>query len=345
MYFLQQIKRQFFLCIAIYGGPEWQWEAVVPTTPEWETPPVTSGEVADKARTVNDTIDNAVTTEENRGLVDTPVSPETQAFIDTTETPEGRDLSSPEAVAAYNELWLEQTQATINTDAFTEWETPEEYVESTTEELEGSLNEIDVARQNVARELEQTAPGSPERVALEQRQSFLSWLFSTVEGIMNGTEISWDGALGVAQKYMGIHEDSWEADQFLMWMAQSARTTPWCAGFVSAVCKEAGYENVTPTLSSRALIGQTGKWHVAFNVWNGQMLGWNQSNKVSVTPIKKEVEGWVMPEHAGNPDKTYTRENNNVPSGMTGKDVFDSANIPVWAIIVFKRNESQGNEK
>jgi hypothetical protein len=36
-----------------------------------------------------------------------------------------------------------------------------------------------------------------------------------------------------------------------------------------------------------------------------------------------------MPEHAGNPDKTYTRENNNVPSGMTGKDVFDSANIPV----------------
>jgi hypothetical protein len=42
-------------------------------------------------------------------------------------------------------------------------------------------------------------------------------------------------------------------------MAQSARTTPWCAGFVSAVCKEAGYENVTPTLSSRALIGQTGK--------------------------------------------------------------------------------------
>jgi hypothetical protein len=30
---------------------------------------------------------------------------------------------------------------------------------------------------------------------------------------------------------------------------------------------------------------------------------------------------------------------------MTEKDAFDPANIPVWAIIVFKRNESHTQEK
>lgn len=349
MYFLEQVRKQFLSNLVSYAGEtEWAWEQVESEASQNINAPkveATPWEVLDHAQATTGNLNTAVAEQEDLGLIKPQISPETQAFIDTSKAPEGRDLSSPAAAAAYKELWLEQTQATINTDALTEWETPEEYVESTTQELQWSLNEIDAERKNISDQIDNLPAGSPERNALEKKQSFLDGLFSSVEWVMNGSEISWDGPLGVAQKYIGIHEDSGEADKFLMWMAQSARTTPWCAGFVSAVCKEAWYENVTPTLSSRALIGQTGKWHVAFNVWNGQMLGWNQWNKVSVVNIKKDVEGWVMPEHAWNPDKTYTRENNNVPSGMTGKDVFDPANIPVWAIIVFKRNESHTQEK
>lgn len=80
-------------------------------------------------------------------------------------------------------------------------------------------------------------------------------------------------------------------------MAQSARQTPWCAGFVSTVLQESGYTGKpVPTLSSTAFIGEEGNGHVAFYAGNHQMLGGNQSNSVSLASINKPIKGWIMPE-------------------------------------------------
>ena len=347
MYILDQVKKQFSLWVISYVGeaPEGPGEQVSASKSETQTlpddPAEAVGELAQKAEEVTAQTDARLSTERERGLVgaEVPASLRTQV-----ESGEAVDLASPEVMRLAKDTGLEHVVKEAQVDAMGEGETATEWVESSAAELQGSLDAIGAEQQAITDQINDLPAGSPERQALEQRQSFLQSLYNSVEWIMTGAEISGEGALGVAQQYLWIHEDSGEADQFLMWMAQSARETPWCAGFVSFVCKQAGYD-VKPTLSSRALIGQEWKGHTAFNVWNGQMLGGNQSNTVSVVNIKKDVEGWVMPEDIWNKNKTYTRENGNIPPNGAGKDMFDPNNIPVGAVLVFGRSESNSTEK
>ncbi len=220
-------------------------------------------------------------------------------------------FDDPDVTALAEELWMEELLRTAWIDGLEPWEVPEDIVESTPEMLEWSRDEVQAENDQIQQQIASMPVWSPERQALERRSSFLWEFLQAIESAINGeqpwqaawwfswfnwVDVVWDrNVIARWMAHRGIHEKSWNADKFLMGMAQSARETPWCAWYVSYVLKEAGY-NITPTLSSRAFLWETGKWHVAFYAWNNQMLWWNQSNQVSLAPIRKEVRWWIMPE-------------------------------------------------
>jgi len=121
-----------------------------------------------------------------------------------------------------------------------------------------------------------------------------------------------------------IHENSWKADKFFKetWFPNlKANSTPWCAAFVNWALKEWGLQWTWSNLA-KSFIKWAWKWHVWFNVW-GQLLWWNQSNRVSLKPLNYwKVEWWVLP----------TKMNE-----VHRKWPFNKDSIPEWAIVVFGR--------
>lgn len=255
-------------------------------------------------------------------------SPEEQTVMDQLKGWE-IDFNHPDAMKLAEEWGMEEVLKTANIDGLDPWEHPEGIEEATPEMLEWAQNEIGAELWNIDSQISSLPQWSPQRENLEKRRWFLASFVDSIEAALRGEQpgapfsgIDIDGnrdVLNTAMRHKWIHEDSWQADKFLMWLARSARQTPWCAWFVSYVLTEAGY-NITPTLSSKAFIWETGKWHVAFYAWNGMMLGWNQSDKVSLAPIRKPVQWWIMPEDLEawrEPNKWWTP--------------------PIWAVIVFNR--------
>jgi len=247
-------------------------------------------------------------------------------------------FDDPEVSALAKDLWMEEVLRTAGIDWLGKTEVPEWIEQSTPEMLQWSKTEVESEIAKIDSQIQSLPEGSQERQALEKQSTFL-WNFAQaiidmIEWKQPGSQawwfewidVVWDkDVLARGMTYTGIHENSGEADKFLMWMAKSARQTPWCAWYVSYVLKEAWY-NITPTLSSQAFIWKTGKWHVAFYAWNNQMLGWNQSDSVSLAPIRKPIAGWTMPE-----DLEKWKASN---KGWTP---------PIWAIIVFNRWNTDRN--
>jgi len=235
----------------------------------------------------------------------------------------------------FSDAGLANIPSEISTDQLQDWEVSDIGKEATPQELENAHNQVGEEVKKLDTQIARLAQ-SPEREILEKRR----WLIWSILNILEWKHQQWwvgwmwfawvesngsHNVVSTAKNHLGIHENSWNADKFLMWLAQNARKTPWCGGFVSYVCKEAGYD-INPTLSSKAFIWETGKWHVAFNVWWWLMLWWNQSNKVSIQSINKPIAWWIMPEDYA-----------------AGKSAQKSWNAPVWAIIVFDRWSSQSN--
>lgn len=134
--------------------------------------------------------------------------------------------------------------------------------------------------------------------------------------------------INAAMWELWVHENSWKADKFFheTWFPNlDARSTPWCAAFINWALKEWWLEWTWSNLA-KSFIKWAWKWHVWFNVW-GQLLWWNQSNRVSLKPLNYwSVEWWILP---------------------TEKDVkphtkwpFNKDNIPEWAIVVFGRGKN-----
>lgn len=249
-------------------------------------------------------------------------------------------FDDPDVAALAEELWMKEVLRTAGIDGLELWEVPEWIEESTPEMLNWSRTEVQSEIDTINSQIRSLPEWSPQRENLERRSSFLEWFIQVIVDAIewkqpwvdgwawgfSGVDVVWDR--NVMARWMAhrwIHERTWEADKFLMWLAQDARQTPWCAWFVSYVCTEAWYD-ITPTLSSKAFIWETGKWHVAFYAWNGQMLWGNQSNSVSLAPIRKDIQGWTMPadlEAWRQPNRWWTP--------------------PVGAIIVFNRWWSDRN--
>lgn len=231
----------------------------------------------------------------------------------------------------FSDAWIGDIPSEISMDALEAWEIDDFWEDASPEQLASAGVEVSNQVKNLDVEIASMSAW-PEREVLEKRRWLLWWILDILEGknISSGP-FAWvesNGSHNViwsAKKHLWIHEDSWNADKFLMWMAQSARKTPWCAGFVSYVCKEAGYD-INPTLSSKAFIGETGKWHVAFNCGWWLMLWWNQSNTVSLKSINKPIQGWILPEDYA-----------------AWKEAQKTWDAPVGAIIVFDRWSSQRN--
>lgn len=221
----------------------------------------------------------------------------------------------------------------ISIDSLQNWEVDDIGKEVTPEELENVKEQVGDEVNNLDLQIAKL-PQGPEREVLEKRRGLIGTILDALEGKTHqwwvwGMWFAWvesngsHNVVSTAKNHLWIHENSWKADKFLMWLAQDARKTPWCAGFVSYVCKEAWYD-IIPTLSSKAFIWETGKWHVAFNIWWWKMLWWNQSNEVSIQSINKPVKWWIMPEDYA-----------------SWKSAQKSWDAPVWAIIVFDRWSSQ----
>jgi len=237
--------------------------------------------------------------------------------------------------AFFSDAGLENIPHETSVDTLENWEINDVGKDATPEQLIDAEKQVGEEVKNLDIQIAKLAQG-PERKILEKRR----WLIWSILDILEWKNQQWSlgwtwfawvesngshNVIWTAKNHLGIHENSWDADKFLMWLAQNARKTPWCAGFVSYVCKQAGYD-INPTLSSKAFVWETGKWHVAFNVWGWLMLWWNQGNKVSIKSINKPVKWWIMPEDYA-----------------AWKPAQKSWNAPVWAIIVFDRSASQKN--
>ncbi len=260
-------------------------------------------------------------------------------------------MDDPAVVELIEELGMEEFMRTAWIDGLERWEIDEWIEESTPEMLEWSRTEVQGELDAINSQIVSLPEWSQERQNLERRAGLLWGFIDAIESALNWeqpwiwaewgafgwVDVVWDrNVIARAMSHRWIDENrmvrnaqTWrmesQAEKFLMGIMRNARETPWCAGFVSYVLKEAGY-NINPTLSSKAFIWETGKWHVAFYAGNGQMLGWNQSDSVSVAPIRKEIQWWTMPEdlEAGRPPNRW-------------------GTPPVWAIIVFNRGWSDRN--
>lgn len=257
-------------------------------------------------------------------------TPEQQKIIDALEKGD-LDINSIEAQELAKEFWMERIFKEAWIDADTGNENLEEaFIESTPEELEWAMRDAQNQQKQMDTKAQEFPVGSPQRQAYERRSSFLWGLIGSLQNAQNGNptlpEAVWGDVMTNAMRYKWIHEKTWEANKFLMGLARDARTTPWCAGFVSYVLAESGY-NITPTLSSKAFIGEGGSWHVAFYMGNGQMLWGNQSDSVSIASIRKPIAGWTTPEEL---------EAKRPPHK-------DGGTPPVGAIIVFNRGSSDRN--
>jgi len=199
------------------------------------------------------------------------------------------------------------------TEAIIARESGEIGTDVTPEERDASAAKLEAEREAT---LALAAKNPEQREALERRASFLGSLASILRGIPEWA----DGVLGVAAKYEGYNENDGSADKFVR--GGNSRDTPWCAGYVSTVLEEAGY-NIEYTLSSKSFINEDGKGHVGFYI-DGKCLGGNQSNEVNIKNITKPIKWWIMPEELEAwkpPRKGGTPENG--------------------AIIVFDRNETR----
>lgn len=200
-------------------------------------------------------------------------------------------------------------------------------ISSTPEELRWSQKEIQNAKDELQTWKKDVQPWSLEYQNIVRRENFLENMLSKISDFLSIGSESGDMAgnqnvIETAKKYLDIDEKTGEADKFLMGMAKSAKETPWCAGFVSYVLWESGYKTLK-TLSSKAFIGESGKWHVAFYAGNKQMLGGNQDNRVSIKPINRPIQWWIMPEEL-----------------EWKKTPHQWGTPPIWAIVVFNRGWS-----
>ncbi len=251
------------------------------------------------------------------------------------------DVSSEEAVKLATDLDMKDQMDSL-------WVKPDESgniseigSDMTPEELEQNQTDLAGQKEEIYNRI-QTLDPKEDSELIKELQDQETFLWSMIDAIFEknnpnmdtGVRGSFDwlevtnnkNVVETAKKYEGIHESTWEADKFLCGKAKSAKSTPWCAGFVSYVCKESGYD-VTPTLSSRAFIWESGFWHVAFSLWNWEMIWWNQSNKVSVQAMNQQPRWWIMPEEyaAWKPPHKW----------------WSASEIPEWAIVVFGRSTKQ----
>ena len=133
--------------------------------------------------------------------------------------------------------------------------------------------------------------------------------------------------VNAAMWQLWVHENSGKADKFFhetgfKWL--NARSTPWCAAFINWSLKQWGLQWTNSNMA-KSFINWAWSGHVWFNVW-GQLLWWNQSNRVSLKPLDiNKVEWYVMPHEM---NKKYMKWDNDFAPG--GK-------IPEWAIVVFGR--------
>lgn len=219
------------------------------------------------------------------------------------------------------ELWLSDLDSSMP------W-TEKELKNSTIEQLRWAQEEIRMELKNLQEWKNNIPIWSLLGKKIQRREEYLNKMLNEIGFILSNQ--SWESiernkVLGIAKKYLWIHEDTWWADKFLMGQENSAKETPWCAGFVSYVLQESWY-HVPATLSSKKFIGESGLGHVAFYAWNGQILWWNQNNQVSIADISRPVKWWIMPEEleAWKPPHKW-----GIPS--------------VWAIVVFDRSDSDHN--
>lgn len=343
MYFLKQLKTQFFFQIYSFqesvekpGGYE---SAEVSEKTEPVLPPEKRLESLwnDAALNAKTSLKNWEEIEARRraleaaeaGQQNPTLNANQEAVLKWLETG-SVSISGPEVRDVAKSLGMESVIETAWVDAMLPGEKDDIGTPSNPEQIAGSIKEIEAEKTNLTSDLAKLTVGTDAHTAMKKRIGLLDG-FSQM---LQGNAIEWGGsAIANAQKYVWVKEWTAEAEKFLLGQAQNTRNTPWCAGFVSCVLQESGYTGKPlPTLSSQAFIGGSGKGHVAFYVWNNQMLGGNQGNEVSVENINKAPIGWVMPEDLWNPEKVHKSQN---------WEPIDVKSIPIGAVIVFNRG---GNE-
>ena len=158
--------------------------------------------------------------------------------------------------------------------------------------------------------------------------SYLGWNPPDMKNLNypEGTPEQTKEMINMAMWELWTHENSWKADKYFDFNKKfenlNARDTPWCAAFVNRALDKNGLI-WTQSLASKSFIQWAWKWHVWFNVW-GQLLWWNQSNRVSLKPFNTDnVEWWVMPHKMNEINRTRP-----------------FTNIPDWAIVVFNRGKN-----
>ena len=192
-------------------------------------------------------------------------------------------------------------------DALDTGEKPNIWTDVTPTQRKESAARLTVESNALKDKIQSLPIGSPERETLERKDTLLGWLINILNNAWNG-----EGVLWKAQQYEWYNEGDGSADKFVEggW---NSRDTPRCAGYVCTVCKEAWYD-IDYTLSSKELIGETGKWHTWFYV-DGKCLWGNQWNEVNMKNITKPIAGWITPEELQNGSpahKTGTPENGSI---------------------------------
>ena len=329
MYFLEQIKNQFFLYITLFVGPESAWEIVdTPETPNTVDTPTTFGELWEKAHDVVTPVDDAVIREEARDL------------IPQTDTERVAALESMNSV--------ERAAAELAMDALQPWEDPNVGTDLTPDEVASTQASLEAQIANQERVVLSYWEWTPERVYAEQRLTFSN---SLLNSWAQALQWGWVGWLSMwtpvwtawdvlqtsemftdANNWQWLHESDSRADAlFLDW--KDADEVPWCAWYVNKVLEMSNFQG-TWSLMARSFLACTwepvGKWHVWFMTPDKKCAWWNQWNKACIQNITKPIEWWVMPEDVWNPQNTFTRTKN-------GANKVHPDNIPAWAIIVFKR--------
>lgn len=128
----------------------------------------------------------------------------------------------------------------------------------------------------------------------------------------------------IALSQLGIHERTGQANKYFSeagFGKLDARNVPWCAAFVNWVLQKSGYQG-TDSLAAKSFIKWSGFGHVGIKLGDN-ILGWNQRNKVSLMPIRKQIVGYAIP----------TDSWLKIHQGVVPKD-----RVPDGAIIVYDRS-------